>query len=455
MSPFRLLVSVALFMMLMWTSRIPVLVFGFERFSYLVYACVGGSTLLLILMRLSKRGTITLAASPAAMAVWCLMAFMIIGGLRAAANADQIPAFLIVDQGYDFRAPWPLFRTIALPGIMMLALTLLLGAAYAKGTYPGRVLAIAALFIWTTALMVILFVLLSGMDLASLSSADQRSALSGLGFHANSFGAILALTYALLLGIRRGTSDAAQRLFSTLSILVTLVAILLTFSRAAYLAVVVATGLNFLRVRLPRKIVFVAIATALLFALPDAVWQRVGYGLDTGDANEISAGRVENLWVPLLDDVGQHPLLGQGLNAILWTDAQRARRIFPMSLSHNAYLDLMLDFGILGTVFILGAYLVLWRNFLTLSKLDPDPRLRGLFHGGHLAMVSFLLIALTNDRLTPTASAMPLWLAVGILLARARYIRTLLTPVIEGSIVRGHGAGRTGAALAPEPQGGT
>ncbi len=113
--------------------------------------------------------------------------------------------------------------------------------------------------------------------------------------------------------------------------------------------------------------------------------------MQTSDLNAISAGRIDRIWLPLLADIERHPLMGQGLNAILWTDAQREQLIIPVVLSHNGYLDLLLDFGIPGAIASARGLCIPLARLPPAFEEDPDPRLRGLFYGAHLALVAFSL----------------------------------------------------------------
>jgi O-antigen ligase len=184
------------------------------------------------------------------------------------------------------------------------------------------------------------------------------------------------------------------------------------------LAFIVVTGLFFLTGSPQRRMAFVAIVLLAWVAAPAAILERAQFGLDSRDLNAISAGRLENIWLPLLPDIGDHLLFGQGLYAIMWTDAQRLQQIYPVSLAHNAYLDLVLDVGLFGACVVLAWYAYLWNGFRRAASSDPDPRFRALFNGGQLALVALCLCALSNDRLTPTAPACLLWVVAGVWLGR-------------------------------------
>ena len=224
---------------------------------------------------------------------------------------------------------------------------------------------------------------------------------------------------AWVLGVWDGARGRSKKALGALLVL-TAVALLLTFSRGAYLAFAVATVVVFMRGAPKKRAAFLVLTAALWFAAPAPLVDRIGYGLTSKDVNEISAGRVENLWVPLLPDIADHLWFGQGLQSIMWTDAQLFQEIYPVNYAHNAFLDLLLDFGLIGAFPVAAWYAYIWRGFYRGASADPDPQFRAFFFGGHLALMSFFLYAITNSRLTPTAPTCLLWIAGGVLLGRVR-----------------------------------
>lgn len=86
--------------------------------------------------------------------------------------------------------------------------------------------------------------------------------------------------------------------------------------------------------------------------------------------------------------------------------------------AHNAYLDLLLDSGVLGLVLVLIFFASAFKDFRTLAESDPDPMLRGFFRGASIGMIAWLVQAFTDDRLFPNAPQMMFWMAYGVMIAR-------------------------------------
>jgi O-antigen ligase len=415
---YRLAVAASVWAMVIWGSRLPVVLFEFTRFSYVVYACIGIAMAAYALRLLSFGPRNAPFIGRIAWPVWLMLAVLILGAIHGAPHAAEIPDWLVPDDSVDFRSPWPYFRTFALPAIFQVVLALMIASAFSKGQFPREIVTAAAVMVWTISVMIIGFVALSGLSLRELAQPDERNFLSELGFHANTFGAFLAIAYALMLGLWNGMKNFRAKVILASTIGVTLLALLLSFSRGAYLASTAVTLVFFMRGSAVRKLAFVAVLVGVSFVLPAAVFHRAEYGIQTGDLNAISAGRIDLIWLPLLPDAVHHLLMGQGLNSVMWTAAQRDQLMAPVVLSHNGYLDLLLDFGIAGAIPILAAYAFLWRGFLRLSKAETDTGLRGLFYGGHLALGAFSLICMTSERITPTTTSLFIWMAGGVLIGR-------------------------------------
>jgi O-antigen ligase len=277
--------------------------------------------------------------------------------------------------------------------------------------------------VWTlvcaTAALIVGEIIVSGEALSVI--ATQRSEhLTTLGFHSNEFGTFLAIAYGLCLGVWNSAESGRHKNRLGAIVVATGIALLLTFSRGAYLAFAVTNVVVFMGSSPKKRAAFLLVTLLLALAAPAPLVDRAGYGLTTRDANEISAGRVDNLWIPLLPDIADHLWVGQGLQSIMWTEAQLFQQIYPVNHAHNAFLDLLLDLGVLGAIPVLVWYAYVWREFVRRGKTDPDPEFRAIFIGGHLALLSFFLCALTNNRLTPTAPTCLLWVVMGVLLGRIR-----------------------------------
>jgi len=201
------------------------------------------------------------------------------------------------------------------------------------------------------------------------------------------------------------------------------VALMLTFSRGAFLGFIVVNVLFLLWRRNAKALIFFGLlGVVALFALPEAVYDRVttgfGHGFGSG-SNMISAGRIEFLWLPLLPEISQSPIYGHGLGSILWSEAMRRGAgvtILAVGHPHNAYLQALLDMGIVGLILVCAYFVHLWKGFRALS-VDPalSPTLRGFFLGAAAGLASLLIAYLTDSSLLPRPEQAFLWLAIGMM----------------------------------------
>jgi O-antigen ligase len=414
---FRAVVLITTWVLLLWLSRLLVVLYDFVLLSYLVYACIAVALAAFALRIVTKRTPLALTTNP-----WLVLFVLAIvgGGIHGLNNVDRIPPWLLVgDSVADYSTGWVYFRDIVLPGLLLPVLAVLVAAAIAERQPLSRILMPVGAVAVATATLIVKEVLTSSQSLLSMAQADERNEhLTSLGFHSNELGTTLAIAYALLLGARDGCHERRTRIVLAFVLGCLAIALLFTFSRGAYFAFGICNALYFVRASTSKKVIWAVAVTAILLLAPAAVFNRAAYALDTKDANEISAGRVDKIWMPLLPDIGQHLWFGQGLHSIMWTDAQRFQEIYPVTLSHNAYLDLILDFGVLGALPIVAWYIYLWRGFRAQARIDPNPRFRCFFFGAYLSLISLAVCGLMNDRLTPTATNAFIWVAAGILLGR-------------------------------------
>lgn len=331
---------------------------------------------------------------------------------------DIAPVFRMYDL-LDFEESGGYLREFLLKPMLLVIFALLVRAAVAKSARPEKFITPALLAVWTMGLVVLVFVLQSGVGLGTLESGSSRGFLSPLGMHANDFGRMYAIAYALLLFTLAETQERGLRvaLFATIPLVIA--ALVVTFSRGAFLAFAVANLLFLFWSRsLRTALVFALLATVVLLALPEAVYDRLATGSGQG-LDSISAGRLEGLWLPLAPEVLHSPLFGKGLGSILWSEAMRTGggvNFINATHPHNAYLEAALDVGLAGIALLGAFYLHLWRGFRALgADATLDPTLRGWYRGAAAALICLLVADFTDGSLAPRPEQVFLWLAIGMM----------------------------------------
>jgi O-antigen ligase len=202
-----------------------------------------------------------------------------------------------------------------------------------------------------------------------------------------------------------------------LTMFVVFIALVLTFSRAAIIATVLA-GVIFLVTRYKdKKIMFLAaiVIPGALLLTPGAIWYRLEMGSDEGAAG-MSAGRVSDIWGPLIPEIWDKFFFGHGIQSVLWARPMRMNEMMDVTHPHSAYLGAVLDFGIIGAILLIGFWFTIWRGFRRLSRDTTLPaHERGFFEGAAVALLGFAAAGFVGSSFTPVPEQAFLWLAVGMM----------------------------------------
>lgn len=239
-----------------------------------------------------------------------------------------------------------------------------------------------------------------------------RDALSwNLRLHANQVGAIGVYFLVLALMMR----EHAWPLVRSLAIFCSLGLVALSFSRIAFLSTIIMLGLLFFKInRTERRILIVGLfVTVLTFAGDWAYRLQSGIELDNTqgvvavrqlgaegvDLNEVSAGRIEDIWLPALAMIEQKPWTGYGVGTPVVTPR------YGFIVAHNAYITVLLELGIIGALAL--------ANLLFFAFKDAFARNSDLFY----VLVALCLLTLTGHQFYPYHSTHILWVVYGMALA--------------------------------------
>ncbi|HLX81847.1 MAG TPA: O-antigen ligase family protein [Burkholderiales bacterium] len=352
--------------------------------------------------------------------LWFYVVPILVAGVIGTRHLGEIPAAIfVVYQHLDFRDAAGYLRDMVAKPLLMVVYALLLGAAAAKSERPEKFLIPAVVSIWVMGAIVVAFVLQSGITLDELASSTSREFLSPLGLHANDLGRLFAVAYALLLFTWTEAETPGLKLALLASMGLAVGALMLTFSRGAFLGFAVANAAFILwrfNARTLAAACLVLVAGALL--LPEAVYERLAAGRGEG-LDAISAGRVNEIWLPLLPEVLRHPVFGNGIGSILWSDAMRrgaGEMISAVTHPHSAYLEAVLDMGVAGTLLLCAYFAHVWAGF---RRFAADPAvsraLRGFYLGGAAGLLTMLVTNLTDSSFVPRPEHAFLWLAIGMM----------------------------------------
>lgn len=357
--------------------------------------------------------------------VWLYVVPIVIAGLIGSSHVGEIAqAFYLMDMDFlQFQNPAGYLRETVFKPLMLVVFALLVGAAAGKSERPEKFLVPAIVSIWAMSLLVIVYVLWSGAGLGRLAGADSREFLSALGLHANDLGRLYAVAYALLLFTWARAKEPGLRFALLASMGIVVLALVLTFSRSAFFGFIVVNALFILWNMSARGLLLVAALAVGALLMPAAVYERAAEGFGAG-LDAISAGRVRGLWLPLLPEVLKSPIWGGGHMSILWSEPMRmagGSSVLLVTHPHSAYLQALLDMGIVGLLLICAYYLHAWRGFRALAaNAALSATMRGFYQGAAAGLVSLLIMGVADGALTPRAEQVFLWFAIGMLYGQWR-----------------------------------
>lgn len=348
--------------------------------------------------------------------LWLYIVPFVIAGALGCRHTGEIALYFAMTEYVKFNDVLGYVRDMVAKPLLLVAFGLLVGAAVARMQRPEKLLGPIVASVWIMSLMAIAYFIVSGANFGQLASDQEREFLSPLGLHANELGRMYVIAYALLLFMWAETKDYGVKLVLLASIALVVAALVLTFSRSAFVGFAVACVLFLIsRRHIGSLLVGATVVLAALYFLPDAVYVRATYGFGMG-ANAISAGRIDGIWAPLVPDLLRSPLYGNGIGAMLWSDAVRSGRSLLVTHPHNAYLRTILDMGLIGLVLVCAYFFHVWKGLRALSgSADLTPTMRGFFQGASTALLAFLVMAIADGSLTPAPEQAFLWLAIGMM----------------------------------------
>ena len=370
--------------------------------------------------------------------LWILPVYIlpiILAGLNGMGNVDLVPAFFFLSESVDFKNWIGYLRDDVMKPLIVVMYALLVGAAYSRSRAPEKFLTAAIVSMWIMALLAIMFFLNSGLKFGQLASEYARAFFSPLGMHANDLGRLYAVAFALLLFVWDRTHRLSLKALLVIAMVAVAAALFLTFSRGAFFGFVIVCMLYFILRRTVKTflIIVTLVVPALIFA-PGALWSRLETGLGAG-LNEITAGRVDEIWMPLLPEIAKTPPWGSGLASVLWSRPMRMEEMFFVAHPHNAYLQVYMDLGIIGTILVLAFWMHSLRGFW---KLRGDerlvPEMQGFFEGAAVGLVSFLIAGIAGSSLLPAPEQGYLWLALGMMWGVRKHLARIPAAVVEAPV---------------------
>jgi O-antigen ligase len=415
-------VGVALLILIMPISSstfFPHAMFGMTGLNPLNLLLV--ATLAVFLMRAA--GTDALKGFIPRPLYWLYIVPIAVAAVIGMQHVDEIPRvfkasdLIVFDNGLGY------LRDVFFKPMGLVVYALLVAAAVSWSERPERFVIPMLISVFLMAGLAIGFVASLGVSLSELSGSYSRHIMGMIGLHPNDLGRLYAMAFALLLFVWDRTTRTGLKAPLVLAMGMVTLALLFTFSRGAFFGFVIVCLLYLLLRRSVKTLLLAAvlIPPAILFA-PGALWSRLQAGMDAG-LDEITAGRLNEIWIPILPEVLKTPPWGSGLESIMWSRAMRMEETFLVAHPHNAFLQVYMDLGVIGALLVLAFWFYTTRGFWRLSKDERlVPEMQGFFEGAAIGFVSFFIAGMAGSSFLPVPEQVYLWLAVGLMYGVHRHL---------------------------------
>ncbi len=169
----------------------------------------------------------------------------------------------------------------------------------------------------------------------------------------NVYGEYLILAIPIIVGLLWTEKGIFKKLFWLSSLGVTMLALALTFSRGCWLGIILAIGL--LAIMIDRRFILLGIVALLFlpFVLPESIINRF---LSIGNMGDSSTSYRVYIWMGTLAMLADYWFSGIGLGITSFNTIYPIYSYNNISAphSHNLYLQLVVEFGIVGLIVFLG-----------------------------------------------------------------------------------------------------
>jgi len=261
------------------------------------------------------------------------------------------------------------------------------------------------------------------------------------------YGAILAMYVPFLVGFTFNKKYTLNtRIFSSVILAIFLVALVLSYSRAAWLSLAIAIGVFFLiRLKIKFRWVFLTtvIVLGLFFTFQDQIFDKLERNKQDSSVNFVEhlqsitnissdASNLEriNRWQSALRMFHERPFWGWGPGTFqfLYAPYQRSKEktiistnAGDMGNAHSEYIGPMAESGVLGmiTMLLVAIFAVYTGLRVYHNTKDYEARLFSL--AATIGLISYFIHGFLNNFLDSDKASVPVWGFMAILIAIQLY----------------------------------
>ncbi len=243
----------------------------------------------------------------------------------------------------------------------------------------------------------------------SWTNFDENKRSGGpLGYGSNQTAAFLAQFGMFYWGSVRYLQRRKVKLAAYGTTVLTLLACMYCFSRAAYLAIVVCVIL--LGILKDRKLLVVAAVFLVCWqaVVPAAVTQRINMTHNEDGQLEASAQERVDLWTDAEQTMMRYPIFGTGFATF-----QYGEHVDNLKDTHNWYVKVLVETGIVGFAFAATMLYQMFAVAIRLFRRATDPLYRGFGLGLTICLASLAITNFFGDRWTYIEINGLLWVLMG------------------------------------------
>jgi putative inorganic carbon (hco3(-)) transporter len=251
----------------------------------------------------------------------------------------------------------------------------------------------------------------SGRDFSHFSYDIRDAGVMGYAGE-NGFAAFVAQFTVFFITLFFFLRTKIVRMVLLLVISLSVYCLLFSFSRGGYLGCL--AGITFMALYRKRKLLLGVIILLAMWQviLPRAVQERIDMTYDSNEgALDSSAGERVSLWKDAAVLIEKNPIVGSGFDTY-----QFMRRVGSFSDTHNYYLKVLVEMGLIGLLLLMAILVEMFRVGFQLFRSTRDAFLQGLGLGFAAMVVCTAVANLFGDRWTYLQVDGFLWVMLGCVL---------------------------------------
>ncbi|MES2159773.1 MAG: O-antigen ligase family protein [Pseudomonadota bacterium] len=342
-------------------------------------------------------------------------------------HLGEVTPLMVQVLGDEYSGPFKYLLALGFKPMLIVLASVLIANAVRDSERPQLFLVPVVVSTVLFSALLLGYILWSGLGISAISGSRARNFLSPLGMHANEFGAMFGMGVGIMLFMVPAVKSGFYRLLLCAALVISLVALLLTFSRGGYVLAFTAV-VYFLLSQRRAALAFGALVFLVLVLLlaPKEVYERAGSGIGevggggsvatASNDDQLTAGRVW-LWSRSFPNFYRNPVTGSGLSSQAWSDAVKSG-VIKTAQTHNFYLSILYDTGLVGMAVVLSFFVFVYRAFKSVARdAATPPVIAAAMHGSAAVLIGYGLMGFTNSTFWPRIEHIYLWMMFGICMA--------------------------------------